>query len=101
MRAMSYEPLVTAGCMSRSRLEPSLDRLDQRLAQARVLDALDGLADKRLDEQRFGLCGRNAPRAEIEQQILIEVARRRAVTALHIVGKDFQFRLVVGLGFLR
>src|SRR5947209_20456522 len=101
MRAMSYEPLVTAGCMSRSRLEPGLNRFDQRLAQAGVLDALDGFADKRLDEQRFGLWRRNAARAQIEQQVLIEVARRGTVTALHIVGEDFQFRLVVGLGLLR
>ena len=44
---------------------------------------------------------RNAARPQIEQQVLVERARGRAVAALHVVGEDLQFRLVVGLGLLR
>ena len=43
----------------------------------------------------------NAARHQIKFQILVERARGRAVAALHVVGKNFQFRLVVGLGVLR
>ena len=66
-----------------------------------MLDALDRLADEGLDQQRLGLLGRNAARHEIEQQVLVERARGRAVAALHVVGEDFELRLVVGLGRLR
>src|SRR5215468_5251695 len=61
------------------RLEPGHDAVDQRVAQASVLDPLHRLADEGLDEQRLGLFGRNAARLEIEQQLLIESARGRAV----------------------
>ena len=43
---------------------------------------------------------RNAARHQIEQQVLVERARGRAVAALHVVGEDLQLRLVVGLGLL-
>ena len=75
--------------------------IHQRVAQAGVLDALDRLADEGLDQQRLGFLGRNAARLEVEQQILVEIARGRAVAALHVVGEDLQFRLVVGLGRVR
>ena len=93
--------MVTAGCIVS--LAPSsqrLDGLDQRLAQAGMLDALDRLADEGLDQQRLGLRAGNAARAQIEQQVLVELAGGRAVAALHVVGEDFQLRLVVGLGLL-
>ena len=72
--------------------------LHQRVAQARVLDALDRLADEGLDQQRLGLLRRDAARHQVEQQILVELARGRAVAALHVVGENFELRLVVGLG---
>ena len=70
----------------------------KRVAQARVLDALDRLADKGLDHQRLGLLGRDAARLEIEQQVLVERAGGGAMAALDVVGKDFELGLVVGLG---
>ena len=66
-----------------------------------MLDAFDRLADERLDQQRLGFGVRNAARLEIEQQVLVEIARGRAVAALHVVGVDFELRLVVGLGVFR
>ena len=82
-------------------LEPGGDLLHQRVAQAGMLDALHRLADEGLDQQRLGFLGRNAARLEVEQQVLVEVARGGAVAALHVVGEDFELRLVVGLGGLR
>ena len=81
--------------------EPGGDVLDQRVAQAGMLDAFDRLADEGLDHQRLGLLGRDAARPQIEQQILVERAGGRAVAALHVVGKDLELGLVVGLGLLR
>src|SRR5437660_7994107 len=78
------------------RLEPVHDAVDQRVAQAGVLDPLHRLADEGLDEQRLRLLGRNAARLEVEQQLLVESARGRAVTALHVVGEDFELALVIG-----
>jgi hypothetical protein len=43
-------------------LQPGGDVLDQRVAQAGMLDALDRLADEGLDQQRLGLLGGNAAR---------------------------------------
>src|SRR5215211_8875828 len=82
----------------RAHVEPAGDLVHQRLAQAGMLDTLDGLADEGLDQQRLGLLRRNAACLEIKQQGLVERAGRRAMAALPIVGEDFQLRLVVGLG---
>ena len=43
----------------------------------------------------------DAARCEIEQEIIIQGAGRSAVSALHVVRKDFELRLVVGLGRVR
>ena len=51
-----------------------------------------------LDQQRLGLRLRNAARHQIELELVVERAGGRAVAALHVVGKDLEFRLVVGLG---
>jgi len=40
----------------------------------------------------------NARARSIEQKILVEIARGRAMAALHVVGENLQLRLVVGLG---
>ena len=73
--------------------EPFGRRLGQRLAQALMLDALDRLADKGLDQQSAGLDLGNAAGLEVEQQILIDLARGRAVAAHHVVGEDLKLRL--------
>src|SRR6185295_442470 len=50
------EGAVARSCSSRASLvQPLAHGLHQRLAQARMLDALDRLADERLDQQRLGL----------------------------------------------
>ena len=66
-----------------------------------MLDPLHRLADEGLDQKRLRLLRRDAARLEVEQQILVERARGRAVTALHVVGKNFELRLVVGLCLVR
>ena len=48
----------------------------QRLAHGLVLDLVDRLADERFDQQRARLARRDAARAAIEQQILVELGRR-------------------------
>ncbi len=58
-----------------------------------MIDALDGLADKGLDQNRTRLNLRNAARLEIKQQIFVDLARGLAVAADHIVGEDLKLRL--------
>ncbi len=65
-----------------------------------MLDAFDRLAEERLDQQRLGFRRRNAARHQVEFQLVVERAGGRAVAALHVVGENFQLRLVVGLGAL-
>src|ERR1700689_2043915 len=81
-----------------SRLQPSRDLIHQRLAQAGMLYALDRLAQKRLDQQSLGFRSRNTAGHQIKLEVVVERARRGAMSALHVVGKDLEFRLVVGFG---
>ena len=64
-------------------------------------DLLDRLADEGLRSAAPRLPSRNAARHQIEQQIVIERAGGRAMAADHVVGEDFELRLVVGLGLVR
>ena len=68
---------------------------EQMLAHGAVLDLLDRLAQKALDQHAAGLLGRDAARAQIEQRRLVEIADRGAVAALDVVGVDFEFGLGV------
>ena len=43
--------------------------------------------------KRAGLDLRNAAGFEVEQQILVDLARGRAVAADHVVGEDLKLRL--------
>ena len=88
-------------CLHAPRLQPVGDVIHQRVAQAGMLDAFHRLADEGLDQQRLRFLGRDAARLQVEQQILVEIARGRAVAALHVVGENLQFRLVVGFGGVR
>ena len=71
------------------------------LAQALVLDLLERLADEALDQQRARLIRRDAARAQVKQQVLVDLGRRRAVAAHHVVGVDLELRLGIELGILR
>src|SRR5712691_4481981 len=66
----------------------------------RALSASWTSAASALRASRHGrsLRARNAARKTIEQKVRVERAGRGAVAALHVVGEDFQFGLVVGLG---
>ena len=70
-------------------------------AQVVAGNGFDGLADEGLNQERLGFLFGKAPGAQIKQQAFVERAGGGAVTAGHVVGKDFQFRLVVGLGLVR
>ena len=65
-----------------------------------MLDALERFADKRLDQQGAGLVLRDAARLEIEQKLLVDLARGRAVAAHHVVGEDLELGLGIELGRL-
>src|SRR5512147_389362 len=73
--------------------EPFGRRLEKGLSQSLVLDALDRLADKGLDQQSAGLILGNAAGFEVEQQILVDLARGRAVAAHHVVGEYLKLGL--------
>src|SRR5262249_60214518 len=79
------------------RRQPGDHGLDQRLAQAGVLDAFHRLADEGLDQQRLGLLGRDAARLEIEQERLVERAGGGGMAALDVVAKALQLRVAAGL----
>ena len=78
----------------------SAEACGKRVAQRLVLDALERLADKGLDQQRAGLRLRDAARLEIEQKILVDLAGGRAVAADHVVGEDLKLGLGIELGRL-
>src|SRR5262245_35599415 len=65
-----------------------------------MLDALDRLADKGLNQQSAGLFLRDAAGLEVEQQILIDLPRGRAVAAHHVIGEDLKLRLRIELSRL-
>ena len=96
-REHGHRPLPHSG------LTPShsAEAAEQRLAQALMLDALDRLADKGLDQQRPGLSLGDAARLEIEQQLLVDLARGRAMAAHHVVGEDLKLGLGIELRRLR
>ena len=61
-----------------------------------VLDLLEGLADKGADQQRPAPPrGCRAPR--VEQKLLVDLARGRAVAAYDVVGEDLELRLGIEL----
>src|SRR6478672_628933 len=80
--------------------EPFDRRLEQCLPQTLMLEALDRLADKGLDQQGAGLVLGNAAGLEVEKQILVDLARGRAVAAHHVIGEDLKLRLRVELSRL-
>ena len=74
-------------------------RLEQRaadlLAHGLDLHAVDDLAGERVDEEVARLVLADAARAEVEQRLLLDLADRRAVVALHVVVVDLERRLGV------
>ena len=63
--------------------------------------SVERLADEGGDQQRLRLGGRNAARHQVEELVVVEVARGRAMAAHHVVGEDLEFRLGVELRRLR
>src|ERR1700680_4622179 len=57
---------------------------------------LDCFADESLDQQCFGFLLVDAARHQIELEPVIERAGGGAMAADHVVGEDFELRLVVG-----
>src|SRR3954452_18594167 len=82
-------------CVFSASLQPALDRADERLADSLVLHELQRLAEKCLDQEALGHIFRQASGHEVKQEILVELSAGGAVGALHVVGEDFEFRLVV------
>ena len=81
--------------------ESALGRRYREFAKCVIGDLLDRLADEGLDQQRLGFLFGKPARAQVEQQAVVERAGGGAVSARHVVGEDFQLRLVVGLGLIR
>src|SRR4051794_14653995 len=95
--------LASARCASRRRSamdgSSSHEPLEREPLEAFThgveLDRLDDLSGERVCEQLPGERVRDAAALEIEQRGLIDLADRRAVRALHVVGEDLQLRLAV------
>src|SRR5215472_13593530 len=68
------------------------------LAQYRVGDGLDRLAQKPFDQEPTRLVLRDAAGTQVEQSRLVEIADAGAVPAFDIVRENFQFRLGVDRG---
>ena len=60
-----------------------------------ILHALEDLAGKRVNQHVARLEVGQAARAQIENRVVVELPDRRAVRALHVVGKDLELRLGV------
>ena len=69
----------------------------QRIDQQLVLDSVDGLPSKSLEQHRLGVAVRDAPRLQIEHLFGVERSDRRSVSAHDVVGEDLQLRLLIHL----
>ena len=78
-----------------------LQRAPERFSRAGVADLVERACEERLDEHLPCLAARNAARVQVEQHGLVELARRRAVRALDVVGVDLELGLRVHLGARR
>ena len=65
-----------------------------------MVDHVEGLAHEGGDQQCLGLGLRDSTRLQIEDVVMVQVARRRAMAAGHVIGIDFEFRLRIELGRL-
>ena len=94
---------MTAGCMAQPRASSHAMRAKhQRLAKLSRCAIVSIVSPtKAWISSASASFARNAARAQIEQQLLVERAGGGAMAALHVVGKDFQLRLVVGFGLVR
>src|SRR5688572_7966190 len=82
-------------------MTPVLRQVDQRLANLVVRNVFEGFGREGGDEQGTRLGKRNAARAQIEDEVLVQIAGGRAVSADYVVGIDFELRLGVELGSRR
>ena len=78
----------------------SADSGTERLAQGLVLDALDRLADEGLNQKGAGFRFRDAAGFEIEQKLVVDLARGRTMAADHVVGENLKLGLGIELGRL-
>ena len=79
------------------RLGDALSYLLQMLVQ---VDLLDHFFEKAKDDQSFGNGSGDASAQEIKKFLFINFARRCAVTALDLVGKNFKARHFIKLKLL-
>ena len=64
-----------------------------RIAQGFILNFIHRFADETFDEECSRISLRNSARHTIEQQILVELRRRCAVSADHIIRINLKLRL--------
>ena len=83
------------------RRKPALGKVGERVTHALMADRLEGLGDEGGDQHGLGLGLGNAARAQIEEMVVIDIARGRAMAADDIIGIDLELGLGVELGRLR
>ena len=75
----------------------SSQRVPRALAHAVDADPVQHLASKRVNQHVARIFRVDAARAQVEHRVFVELADRRAVRALHVVGEDLELRLGVDL----
>src|SRR5229473_852432 len=78
--------------------EPPGEAAQQVHARGEIVDRLDHLAQKTIDQHMARFLGRDAARLQIKKRDLVEVADAGAMTALDVVGIDFELGLSVNRG---
>ncbi len=81
--------------------QPFVGEFYQRFLDALMGDQVEGFADEGGDEQRLGFGGRDAARHQIEEMVMVQVARGGAMAADHVIGEDFKLGLGIEFGGFR
>src|SRR6476660_1720421 len=74
------------------------DEAVQMITNRWVIEALNHFVEESGDEEALGHVCRNAAGAQIEELVLVDLARGRAVGATDVVGEDFEAGHGVGFG---
>src|SRR3954467_6763137 len=92
-RSTSKAGASTAPSMLRDLFPPAGNGGGQCVAGRLVLHRVDGFLREGLGQHGAGGGGGNAAGAQVEELVLVQLAHRGSVGALHVVGVDFQLRL--------
>src|SRR5579864_7817164 len=69
---------------------PRLQRLRQRFPDRRQLDPVEDVLEEAADDQPLGVLTGQAAGHGVEELVAVDLGKRRAVRAAHVVGEDLE-----------